>query len=170
MEDTQINNRTVSIKDRWLIALPDTPLGRLNLIFGPKGLALLLFEEDYLLPGIPEASSDWMMAVGKALQNYFAGASVDFPSIPLNPRGTPFQLRVWEELRRIPTGSTISYRELAHRVGSPKGFRAVGQANAANPIPIIVPCHRVIHSDGSLGGYSSGPDRKRWLLRHEGVF
>lgn len=165
-----MNNRTVSIKDRWLIALPDTPLGRLNLIFGPKGLALLLFEEDYLLPGIPEASSDWMMAVGKALQNYFAGASVDFPSIPLDLYGTPFQLRVWQELRRIPRGGTISYKELAQRSGSPKGFRAVGQANAANPIPIIVPCHRVINADGSLGGYSSGLDRKRWLLRHEGVF
>ncbi len=165
-----MNNRIVSIKDRWLLSLPDTPLGTLNLIFSHKGLALLLFEEDYLPPGIPEASTDWMMAVGKALQNYFAGASVDFPSIPLNPWGTPFQLRVWEELRRIPRGGTISYKELAHRVGSPKGFRAVGQANAANPIPIIVPCHRVIHSDGSLGGYSSGPDRKRWLLRHEGCF
>ena len=99
----------------------------------------------------------------------FAGVPTDFAALTLDPRGTPFQLRVWQELRRIPWGQTISYGELARRVGNPKASRAVGQANAVNPIPLIIPCHRVIAADGSLGGYSSGPDRKRWLLRHEGA-
>ena len=76
---------------------------------------------------------------------------------------------MWQELRRIPWGQTISYGELARRAGNPKAYRAVGQANAVNPIPLIVPCHRVIAADGSLGGYSSGLDRKRWLLEHEGA-
>jgi methylated-DNA-[protein]-cysteine S-methyltransferase len=110
-----------------------------------------------------------MEAVNKELAAYFAGLPTDFAAVPLDPQGTPFQLRVWEELRRIPKGATISYRELARRVGSPKGFRAVGQANAVNPLPLIIPCHRVIAADGSLGGYSSGLDKKRWLLEHEGA-
>ena len=76
----------------------------------------------------------------------------------------------WNILKELQDDGRITNVELARRVGGPKGFRAVGQANAANPIPIIVPCHRVIASDGSLGGYSAGLDRKRWLLRHEGVF
>ncbi len=100
---------------------------------------------------------------------YFTGVPTDFAALTLDPQGTPFQLRVWQELRRIPWGQTISYGELARRVGNPKASRAVGQANAVNPIPLIIPCHRVIAADGSLGGYSSGLDRKRWLLRHEGA-
>ena len=72
-------------------------------------------------------------------------------------------------MQRIPRGRTISYKELAQRAGSPKAFRAAGQANGRNPIPIIVPCHRVIAADGTLGGYASGLDRKRWLLKHEGA-
>jgi methylated-DNA-[protein]-cysteine S-methyltransferase len=103
------------------------------------------------------------------LTDYFAGRPTDFSSLSLDPRGTAFQLKVWQELRQIPRGSAISYRELARRVGSPKGYRAVGQANAANPLPLIIPCHRVIAADGSLGGYSSGLDRKSWLLEHEGA-
>jgi methylated-DNA-[protein]-cysteine S-methyltransferase len=100
---------------------------------------------------------------------YFNGSRTDFAALTLDPQGTPFQLRVWQELRRIPWGQAISYGELARRVGNPKAARAVGQANAVNPIPLIIPCHRVIAADGSLGGYSSGLERKRWLLHHEGV-
>ena len=81
--------------------------------------------------------------------------------------GTPFQRRVWDELRRIPFGETISYAELARRVGQPGAARAVGSANGRNPIGLIIPCHRVIAADGGLGGYGAGLDRKRWLLRHE---
>jgi methylated-DNA-[protein]-cysteine S-methyltransferase len=112
---------------------------------------------------------DPVIRVVKELYGFFAGEPTDFRDLPLDLQGTPFQLRVWQELRRIPWGDTISYRELARRAGSPRAFRAVGQANACNPIPIIIPCHRVISADGGLGGYSSGLWRKRWLLDHEGA-
>ena len=108
-------------------------------------------------------------AAKRELIAYFNGSPTHFTALTLDPRGTPFQLRVWQELRQIPRGQTISYGELARRVGNPKASRAVGQANAVNPIPLIIPCHRVIAADGSLGGYSSGLDRKRWLLSHEGA-
>jgi methylated-DNA-[protein]-cysteine S-methyltransferase len=89
--------------------------------------------------------------------------------IAVAPKGTPFQLSVWRELRKIPAGDFISYAELAERVGKPRAVRAVGQANAKNPIALVVPCHRVVTSDGSLGGYSAGRERKAWLLEHERV-
>ena len=97
---------------------------------------------------------------------YFDGRLRDF-EIPLAPNGTEFQRRVWAALTKIPHGTTISYAELARRVGSSAAVRAVGAANGRNPIPIIVPCHRVIGSDGSLTGFGGGLDRKRWLLEHE---
>ncbi|MGQ0713594.1 MAG: methylated-DNA--[protein]-cysteine S-methyltransferase [Gemmatimonadaceae bacterium] len=87
--------------------------------------------------------------------------------LPLDPHGTDFQRRVWDALRRIPFGETISYAELARRVENPKAMRAVGAANGRNPLMIIVPCHRVIGADGSLTGFGAGIDRKRWLLEHE---
>jgi len=102
------------------------------------------------------------------LEKYFAGATTTF-DVPLGPDGTPFQTRVWDALCMIPYGETISYGELARRLGEPKAMRAVGAANGRNPIPIIVPCHRVIGADGSLTGYGGGMERKRWLLAHEGV-
>lgn len=100
------------------------------------------------------------------LRAYFAGELREF-TIPIRLAGTPFQRRVWAELRRIPYGQTISYAELAQRIGNPPARRAVGAANAKNPISIIVPCHRVIASDGTMGGFSGGLWRKKWLLRHE---
>ena len=100
------------------------------------------------------------------LEEYFEGGRREF-SVALAPAGTPFQMRVWQALRAIPYGKTISYLVLAQRVGSPRAFRAVGQANGHNPLSIIVPCHRVIAADGSLGGYGGGLDRKRILLALE---
>jgi methylated-DNA-[protein]-cysteine S-methyltransferase len=97
---------------------------------------------------------------------YFAGELRDF-DLRLAPEGTDFQRRVWEALRAIPFGETISYGELARRLGRPTASRAVGAANGRNPIAIVVPCHRVIGADGTLTGYGGGLDRKRWLLRHE---
>jgi methylated-DNA-[protein]-cysteine S-methyltransferase len=102
----------------------------------------------------------------KQLAAYFAGELKAF-DLPLALAGTPFQKRVWAELRRIPFGETISYLELARRVGNPKASRAVGSANGQNPVAVIVPCHRVIASDGTLGGFGGGLDRKEWLLNHE---
>ena len=107
-------------------------------------------------------------ATKQALSRYFDAGATDFADLPLDLQGTPFQLRVWQELRQIPRGRAISYKELARRAGSPQASRAVGQANGRNPVPIIVPCHRVIAADGSLGGYSSGLDKKRWLLNTKG--
>jgi methylated-DNA-[protein]-cysteine S-methyltransferase len=102
------------------------------------------------------------------LNEYFAGKRTAF-DLPLEPSGTDFQLGVWELLRRIPYGVTTSYGELARRLGDPKATRAVGAANGANPIPIIVPCHRVVGSKGELTGFGGGIERKRWLLEHEGA-
>jgi O-6-methylguanine DNA methyltransferase len=163
-------------------AIRETPLGPVFLSFSPQGLHELAFvrEQDSrqgtAVASHPEKTvipretlQKWQDQVAQALENYFAGKPTDFASLPLDLRGTPFQLRVWEELRKIPWGATISYKELAARVGNPKALRAVGQANGANPLPLIIPCHRVIAADGSLGGYSSGLERKRRLLRHEGV-
>ena len=102
----------------------------------------------------------------RQLEAYFAGELREF-DLPLAPRGTGFQLRVWEELRAIPYGGTISYGELARRVGDPGAARAVGLANGRNPLPVIVPCHRVIGADGSLTGFGGGLGRKRALLELE---
>jgi methylated-DNA-[protein]-cysteine S-methyltransferase len=103
------------------------------------------------------------------LQRYFAGELAALDAIAVDPGGTPFQQRVWRALRTIPPGSTTSYGALARAIGAPTAVRAVGAANGANPIWLVLPCHRVIGADGSLTGYGGGLDRKRWLLEHEGV-
>jgi methylated-DNA-[protein]-cysteine S-methyltransferase len=100
------------------------------------------------------------------LDAYFAGERTTF-DLPLAARGTPFQERVWAALRGIPYGETISYRELARRIGDAGAVRAVGAANGRNSLSIVVPCHRVIGADGSLTGFGGGIERKRWLLEHE---
>jgi methylated-DNA-[protein]-cysteine S-methyltransferase len=116
----------------------------------------------------PRRSPERCRAVAEQLAEYFAGRRREF-DLPLAPRGTDFQRAVWSELVRVPYGSTISYGELAGRVGRARASRAVGGANNRNPLPIVVPCHRVIGADGSLTGYGGGLDRKRALLALEGV-
>ena len=156
----------------WVFCLPETPLGPLRFFFTDRGLTALEFAGGQASPkqqAPAPAVMPFIAQARQALADYFGGVTTDFASLTLDPHGTPFQLQVWQELRRIPWGQTISYGELARRLGNPKAARAVGQANAVNPIPLIIPCHRVIAADGSLGGYSSGLDRKRWLLRHEGA-
>jgi methylated-DNA-[protein]-cysteine S-methyltransferase len=105
--------------------------------------------------------------VALQLTEYFSGTRRTF-DVELALRGTPFQVAVWEELCRIPYGDTITYAELARRIGRPSAVRAVGAANGANPIPVIVPCHRVIGSNGTLTGYGGGIERKQFLLALEG--
>ena len=105
-------------------------------------------------------------AVAGQLDEYFAGTRTDF-DVEVDLVGTPFQVEVWQALQGIPYGETISYAELARRIGRPAAVRAVGSANGRNPVSIIVPCHRVIGADGSLTGYGWGTDRKSWLLDHE---
>lgn len=105
--------------------------------------------------------------IEERLHAYFDGDLEALDAIEVEHQGTEFQRAVWAELRRIPVGKTISYRELAIRVGRPKAMRAVGAANGQNRIAIVVPCHRVIGADGTLTGYAGGLERKRWLLEHE---
>jgi methylated-DNA-[protein]-cysteine S-methyltransferase len=169
-----MRKKSPSHQKEWLVHLSNTPIGPLRLYFTDRGLSALEFAgEGVSLASEPDTPPPHLKplieAVKQELKAYFKGAPTDFSTLALDPWGTPFQLRVWQELRRIPRGQAISYKELAQRLGNPKASRAVGQANAVNPIPLIIPCHRVINANGSLGGYSSGPDRKRWLLRHEGA-
>ncbi len=120
----------------------------------------------------PATSADWerddsgLADVVEQLEAYFAGTRQDF-EIPLDLAGTEFQRRVWAGLLEIPYGETMSYGELARRVGRPGASRAVGLANGRNPVAIVVPCHRVIGANGTLTGYGGGLDRKVWLLDHE---
>ncbi|MGH9505986.1 MAG: methylated-DNA--[protein]-cysteine S-methyltransferase [Terriglobales bacterium] len=109
-----------------------------------------------------------LRATRRQLEEYFAGRRKHF-DLPLAPEGTEFQLRVWAELRKIPWGETISYGELARRIGAPTAARAVGAANGANPIPIVIPCHRVIGSTGQLTGFGGGLETKARLLALEGA-
>ena len=111
-------------------------------------------------PPVIRKTREWLRA-------YFEGTNADISGIPLDMRGAPFELRVWETLRAIPPGETTSYGAIAKAVGSPDAARAVGAANGANPIAIIVPCHRVIGASGSLTGYGGGLDKKTWLIDHE---
>jgi len=107
--------------------------------------------------------------VRDALRRYFDGDMAAFDAIPVTVRGTPFQEQAWAALRTIPAGETRSYADMAAQIGRPTATRAVGLANGRNPVPIMVPCHRVIGHDGSLTGFGGGLERKAWLLRHEGA-
>jgi methylated-DNA-[protein]-cysteine S-methyltransferase len=102
-----------------------------------------------------------------AIRSYFAGEFTAIDNLPAQTNGTPFQREVWRALRGINCGTTVSYAQLAARIGQPSAVRAVGLANGSNPVGIVVPCHRVIGSNGSLTGYGGGIERKRWLLQHE---
>jgi methylated-DNA-[protein]-cysteine S-methyltransferase len=147
-----------------------TPLGELLLLADDAGLRGLYLPDPRHGPAHASgrAAEAPFAAAREQLDAYFAGELETF-DLRLAPAGTAFQLRVWEELTRIPFGETISYGELAGRLGEPRAVRAVGLANGRNPISIVVPCHRVIGADGSLVGYGGGLERKRWLLEHEAV-
>lgn len=155
-----------------------TPLGRMFAVAGDAGLVLCEFADRPMLPtqmqriaricGTPPASGDHPILdqTQRELDEYFAGSREQF-TIPLMLDGTPFQMGVWNELLRIPFGQTTSYDAIAIRLDRRGGARAVGRANGDNRIAIIVPCHRVINSDGTMSGYGGGKHRKRWLLDHE---
>lgn len=118
----------------------------------------------------PDAAwTDGDSGAARPLREYVAGDLRALDALVVDTGGTPFQQRVWAALRTIPVGSTWSYRDLAEAVGSDTATRAVGSANGANPVSVVVPCHRVIRADGSLGGYGGGLERKTWLLAHEGA-
>lgn len=139
----------------------ESPLGLLTLYAEGNHLVSLVFGNHGGTDHTP-----LLLEAKQQLAAYFSGKRQEF-SLPLAPNGTVFQKRVWAELCKIPYGTTISYRMLAERVGASRGFQAVGQANKRNPLPIFIPCHRVIAADGSLGGYSGGLEKKSHLLNLE---
>ena len=143
-----------------------SPLGAIHLKADQEALYVLEFTDASLSEGI--TNNPILKLAQKELDEYFKGIRRVF-TVPVHLEGTSFQQRVWQELQDIPYGVTISYGELAQRIGNPAASRAVGGANGKNPISIIVPCHRVISSDRKLGGYSSGLPRKVFLLNLEGA-
>ena len=150
----------------------DSPVGRLYLAATDEGLTHILFvakmdREPEAVPGAGEAARI-VRETERQLGDYFAGRRREF-DVPLAPAGTEFQQAAWKALAEVPYGITISYAELARRMDRPRAVRAVGAANGANPIPIILPCHRIIGADGTLTGYGGGLDTKKRLLSLEGV-
>jgi len=148
----------------------DSPVGKLRLVASSKGLTAIDVKATYSkLATKPDGRAQEILAEArKQLTQYFAGDRKKF-DIPLDLRGTPFQIKAWKTLTRIPYGKTISYSEQAKAMRNAKAFRAVGSANGRNPIPIVVPCHRVIAGNGELGGYSLGLKMKRQLMNLEGI-
>lgn len=153
----------------------DTPMGRLALLVDAEGrLCVAGFVEDH--PRMQtqltrEQAVAWVNPGGvtDAFRRYFDGELTAVDDLPLGASGTEFQRAVWSALREIPCGQTWSYGQLAAHIGRPKAVRAVGTANGANPIAVVVPCHRVIGANGALTGYAGGLERKKWLLAHEGA-
>jgi methylated-DNA-[protein]-cysteine S-methyltransferase len=154
-----------------------SPVGPLGLAAEDGALVAVTFDglpplrgwaKRVLAPYVEVPSRDPAGAVS-ALRRFFAGDLSALSTVPLRLHGTDFQRLVWAALRRIPAGQTWSYQALAHAIGEPRATRAVGAANGQNPVPIVVPCHRVIGSDGRLTGFGGGLPRKAWLLRHEGA-
>ena len=145
----------------------DTPLGAMALASNGQTLTQL-YLPNQPTPRIASHATPLLSQGREELLEYLAGTRREF-DLPLAPEGTPFQLKVWSALRDIPWGETRTYRDVAQAVGCPKGFRAVGMANHRNPLPIFIPCHRVVGADGSLTGYAGGLELKKALLVIEGL-
>jgi methylated-DNA-[protein]-cysteine S-methyltransferase len=143
-----------------------TPVGELTLVASSAGLRELLWPERPDRPSAIEAPSKLLDEAARQLNAYFAGELRRF-DLPLDLAGTEFQLRAWRALADIPYGETISYGEQARQLGRPRAARAVGAANGRNPLPIVLPCHRVVGAGGSLVGFGGGLSRKQRLLEHE---
>jgi methylated-DNA-[protein]-cysteine S-methyltransferase len=151
----------------------ESPIGRLLLSTDGESLTGIdMHPRDGSSPDMKnwrcDAGAGALPETVRQLEEYFGGKRREF-DLPMRLAGTEFQRRVWKQLTGIRFGETLSYGELARRVGNPNASRAVGLANGRNPIPILVPCHRVIGADGTLTGYGGGLERKRWLLAHEGT-
>jgi methylated-DNA-[protein]-cysteine S-methyltransferase len=168
-----------TIEATVLTTVVPTPSGDLRVAVavdenGDERLVVLAFDDHFERVSAPvrrRLIGTWTegdTATAHAVRRYVAGDVGALDTVQVEAHGTPFQQRVWNALRAIPVGTTCSYAELAARVGAPGAVRAVGTANGANPVWLVVPCHRVVRSDGSLGGYGGGLERKAWLLAHEG--
>ena len=157
----------MTLRECWM----ESPLGRIHLVADDEGLTGIYLEDHARKPSFAaDDGGGWRLleAAREQLARWFEGERTDF-DLPLRPRGTPFQMDVWRALSSIPFGETRTYAEIARTLGRPAAWRAVGAANARNPISIVVPCHRVVGASGALTGYAGGVDRKRWLLEHERV-
>lgn len=153
-----------------------SPIGALQILSTSEGLCAVIFGDRIdvtsrqverrfgALPDLEEGDPHGAVA---GLDRYFAGELAALDMLPVDAGGTPFQQRVWAALRKIEVGTTVSYSHIARDIGHETAVRAVGAANGQNPVAIVVPCHRVIGSNGTLTGYAGGIDRKRWLLEHE---
>jgi len=146
------------------IAHINSPIGSIEIKGDAHGLTSLHFM-DIEVPASKSIPKD-LKKVASQIVEYFKGKRTDF-DVKMAPEGTEFQKKVWSQLQEIPFGKTTSYQQMANQLGDPKVIRAAASANGKNPIAIIIPCHRVIGSDGSLTGYAGGLHRKKWLLEHE---
>lgn len=143
-----------------------TPLGNMKITAVNDKIEAVEFSNEPLTQDEP--GNPVIQAAKQELEEYFAEKRTKF-EFPIHMKGTDFQQKVWQELLNIPFGKTISYHELSVALGDPKSIRAAASANGKNPLAIVVPCHRVIGSNGDLVGYAGGLDKKKWLLQHEGV-
>jgi methylated-DNA-[protein]-cysteine S-methyltransferase len=143
-------------------AICQSPLGPIEMTASEKGIVSLIFDAK----GDAQEVSDLLTLCRLQLDEYFNGKRIRF-DLPLDLQGTEFQIKVWNELLMVPFGETVSYLHIAKALADPNSTRAVGNANGKNPIPIIVPCHRIIGAGGNLVGYSGGIEKKKWLLQFE---
>jgi len=154
-----------------------SPIGTLYVVEGDAGVCALGFEDDRDATlaalrtrfGSEPRAADQPTIAARRLRAYLDGDLDALDDVRVDARGTPFQQRVWAALRTVRRGRTATYGQIAQALGQPTATRAVGLANARNPVAIVVPCHRIVGANGMLTGYAGGLDRKRWLLRHEGI-
>ena len=147
----------------------NSPVGNLKIEANESALKAIHFlESDVKLPAPSPHSHAILLDTVEQLKGYFNGTQTSF-SLAMQPDGSSFEKQVWHELKSLPPGTTITYKGLAKKLGDPNKVRAVGRANGQNPIPIVIPCHRVIGANNKLTGYAGGIERKRWLLQHEGA-
>jgi methylated-DNA-[protein]-cysteine S-methyltransferase len=182
MKTGQLEGRAnMATQSRLFVNEMDSPLGTLTIVATDRGVCHIYFGElntctvalkarlrKQGITGEFVQCEDTLKTVCEQLQNYFNGERVDF-DVPLDLAGTPFQQKVWGALKEIQYGETRSYKQIAESIGAPKAVRAIGGANNQNPVPIIVPCHRVIGSNGAMVGYGGGLDKKELLLSLEGA-
>lgn len=168
MADVVLYSKTIKSPIGNLIAIADNS-ALLALGFGEININQKLAKLDLKASKIVEENNEVLETTAKELDLYFSGTLKKF-TIPLKLNGTEFQKNAWKQLQNIPYGKTISYLDEAKNIGNEKAFRAVANANGKNNIPIIIPCHRVINSNGKLGGFTGGIEKKIWLLEHESKF
>ena len=168
------------LSEAFTVTRLPSPIGVMLVITDSAGVLRALDWEDHAArmhallrrqygPGLALGEGAAPAALRQALADYFDGALAALDALPVATAGTQFQRQVWAALRQIPAGTTESYGALAKRIGRPASVRAVGAANGANPVSLVLPCHRVIGADDTLTGYGGGLERKRWLLAHEGA-